>query len=81
LLEASSEASHPEDAFQAQVCAAWIHWMMSDPQAALASLPADLERITEWLMTGDIMQWTKVCVIKSVYFKGKFSHKSLHSGY
>ena len=70
LQEASSQTSEPEDAFQAQVCVAWIHWMLNDPQAAIEALPSDLSSVITSLSSNEITQWTQVCIIKSAYIKG-----------
>jgi len=44
--------------------------MLNDSAAVIEALPADLAASTSGLSSGE-MQWTKVCIVKSAYLKGK----------
>ena len=61
-----------EDAFQAQTCVAWKHWLLSEPGPAVSALPNDLSAAVQSL-TGigkSTSTWTDICLIKAAYIKG-----------
>ena len=61
-----------EDAFQAQTCVAWKHWLLSEPNLAVSALPEDISAAVQSL-TGigkTTSTWTDVCLIKAAYIKG-----------
>ncbi|RDW87304.1 hypothetical protein BP5796_02998 [Coleophoma crateriformis] len=66
------ERSHVEDAFQAQVCLAWLHWVMGEQTLAASKLPRSIdEEYAQLDGTGkESAQWTRVCVLKASYIKG-----------
>ena len=61
-----------EDAFQAEVCLAWLHWSINEPALALSRLPSNLphaqDRLTQTEKT--LSGWTQVCIVKSGYLRG-----------
>ncbi|KAM0562075.1 hypothetical protein ACHAPJ_002519 [Fusarium lateritium] len=64
------EISHPNDKFQAEVCAGWLHWTRGDYNLCVTRLPQDLN-----LNEGEInpadrnAEWTSVCALKAAYLK------------
>lgn len=61
-----------EDAFQAQTCVAWRHWILSEPSPAAGKLPDDISAVVQDL-TGvgkKTSAWTDICFIKAAYMKG-----------
>jgi tetratricopeptide (TPR) repeat protein len=62
----------PEDVLQAQTCAAWKHWVLSEPDLAVPALPQDISAAVQNL-TGigkTTSAWTDICLIKAAYIKG-----------
>ncbi|KAI9892326.1 MAG: hypothetical protein M1814_001526 [Vezdaea aestivalis] len=80
LLEAiEDEDEHEEDALQAQVCLAWVHWMLNEPGLASTRLPREfVQRIGRREGgVGNASHWTKVCAIKAIFIKGASLYKTL----
>ncbi|KAL2001981.1 hypothetical protein VTN02DRAFT_896 [Thermoascus thermophilus] len=73
LLSAIEEAAgEPQDIFQAQVCLAWVHYLLSETGLAATRLPNSIDETVQSL-TGDghpLSPWTEVCLIKGCYIKG-----------
>lgn len=85
LLSAiDAETTHPEDAFQAAVCLGWIHWVLHEPQLAVARLPKDIMTTVMQLSEGPHQSkaWIQVCAVKCAYIKGFSQEKtsSLNEG-
>lgn len=61
-----------EDAFQAQVCLGWVHWVLGEPGLALSRIPNNLGRIFSLLSKdgGEPSGWTQVCAVKGAYIRG-----------
>lgn len=61
-----------EDAFQAQTCAAWKHWILAEPGPAVSRLPDDISAVVQKLSgTGKTTsEWTDICIVKAAYIKG-----------
>ena len=66
------EKTFKEDAFQAQVCLAWLYQTVGEGENALSTLPSGLEQASERLSRdgGVTARWTHVCIIKGAYIKG-----------
>lgn len=74
LQSAFQEAtSHPEDAFQARICLAWLHWTLNEPEHALKILPNDTSKAYNELSRGEggISGWSSICAIKGAYILGE----------
>jgi cargo-transport protein YPP1 len=73
LLKAiDSEADHAQDAFQAITCLGWLHWVLDEPQLAVARLPKDFTTVLQQFNPSiEVQNWTRVCIIKGAYMKGK----------
>lgn len=73
LLSTIEEAAgEPQDIFQAQVCLAWVHYILSETGLAATRLPKTIDETVQSL-TGDgqpLSPWTEVCLIKGCYIKG-----------
>ncbi|KAK4043227.1 hypothetical protein C8A01DRAFT_32716 [Parachaetomium inaequale] len=77
LTAIDAEAHHPEDRFQARVCAGWLLWVLREYPAALARLPRTLhdnnDPSSSWSADGlpgtTTSEWTKVCGLKAVYLR------------
>lgn len=64
LLSAiDAEKNYPEDKFQAQVCVAWLHWVVAEYSLATVRLPKPLN------VEGTPSEWTDVCALKAAYIK------------
>lgn len=63
----------PEDAFEAAVCLAWIHWLGGEYQLAVARLPDDFAVVLKGFLEGarTIGQWVRVCAVRGAYIKGR----------
>ncbi|KAL8997272.1 MAG: hypothetical protein Q9169_003414 [Polycauliona sp. 2 TL-2023] len=74
-LRSTSQAAadYPEDAFQARVCLAWLHWTVNEPLLALQSLPVKLTQAYHDLgRAGKITSgWTTICAIKGAFIQGE----------
>ncbi|KAL8671340.1 MAG: hypothetical protein Q9168_004150 [Polycauliona sp. 1 TL-2023] len=74
LLSASQATTdYPEDAFQAAVCLASLHWTLNEPVLALQSLPGRLAQTYHELARAGktISGWTTVCAIKGAFIQGE----------
>ncbi|KAF5022806.1 hypothetical protein F66182_5148 [Fusarium sp. NRRL 66182] len=64
------EAAHPNDKFQAEVCAGWLHWTRGEYDLCAGRLPQSLK-----LDEGEInptdrsAEWTSVCALKAAYLR------------
>ncbi|KAI9835383.1 MAG: hypothetical protein M1838_005312 [Thelocarpon superellum] len=73
-LSAAVEAEklHTEDSLQGLVCLAWLHRTLGKPDLVLARLPDQI--IRQWGHLAGVVahpvEWTRVCVVKAVYFQG-----------
>ena len=73
LLQAITEENvHPEDAFQANTCLGWLHWVLREPGLAAARLPKDIgATLLNFGATGTHSPlWIQVCGVKAAYIKG-----------
>ena len=72
LLSAIKHEKSSEDAFQAKVCLAWLHWAIGEPGLALSRIPTGLASINERLAEdGTVLSgWTHVCIVKGAYIQG-----------
>ncbi|GKT53073.1 filamentation protein [Colletotrichum tofieldiae] len=65
-----AETRFPEDRFQAQVCAALLHWVAEEFDQAIASLPQDIEQELAQLGTTDnVSEWTDISALKAAFIK------------
>ncbi|KAL8796217.1 MAG: hypothetical protein Q9182_007405 [Xanthomendoza sp. 2 TL-2023] len=73
LVSASQAATdYPEDAFQARVCLAWLHWTLNEPILALKSMPVNLiDAYNDLVRAVTTSGWTRVCAIKGAYLQGE----------
>lgn len=62
-----------EDTFQAEVCLAWLHWTIDEPELALSRLPIDLAHTQNRLMQTEktVSGWTHICIVKGGYLQGE----------
>ncbi|KAL9102238.1 MAG: hypothetical protein Q9163_002598 [Psora crenata] len=72
LAAAKKEETTREDAFQAQICSAWVHLTLGDMGAALTTLPVDLSATLEDLSKGGnvMARWTHIGIVKGAYIRG-----------
>ncbi|KAL8933357.1 MAG: hypothetical protein Q9216_006403, partial [Gyalolechia sp. 2 TL-2023] len=78
LQSAYQEAtSYPEDAFQARICLAWLHWTLNEPELALQTLPNDISSVCYELDRGegDVSGWSSICAIRGAYIQGDLQEK------
>ncbi|KAK5631781.1 hypothetical protein RRF57_007495 [Xylaria bambusicola] len=71
LLEfIDAERTHPQDRFQAQVCAGWLHWTVGEHDQVITRLPTDQEKELLPLNQPDgVSEWTRVCALKAAYLQ------------
>jgi cargo-transport protein YPP1 len=62
-----------EDALHAEVCLAWLHWIINEPTLALSRLPTDIAHVHDRLTQteGKLTGWTHVCIVKGGYLQGE----------
>ena len=72
VTAAEKEKTFPEDAFQAQVCLAWLHSTIGEPDSALSRLPSALNQASQRLTQqgGITARWTHVCIVIGAYIRG-----------
>lgn len=73
LTAIENENTFPEDAFQAQVCLGWLHWVLAEPGLAISRLPANFGLSIEGLsgQATTLAGWTQVCLVKGAYVRGQ----------
>ncbi|CBY00722.1 similar to filamentation protein (Rhf1) [Plenodomus lingam JN3] len=79
LLTAIEEAdSHAQDAFQATVCLGWLHYVLEEPDLAVARLPKDFGAVATQLSgeAATLTGWSRVCLVKGTYLKGSALEKT-----
>ncbi|KAI1115930.1 hypothetical protein F5Y14DRAFT_95300 [Nemania sp. NC0429] len=65
-----TEKTYPQDKFQAQVCAGWVHWTVGEYDHVSARLPTDQEQERLQLdQTDGVSEWTRVCALKATYLR------------
>lgn len=67
-----------QDAFQATVCLAWLHYVLEEPGLAVARLPKDMAAVATNMHEATPTGWTRVCIVKGAYLKGS-SHEKTES--
>ncbi|KAF2866529.1 filamentation protein-like protein [Massariosphaeria phaeospora] len=82
LTAIDKEGDHVQDAFQATVSLAWLHYVLDEPGLAIARLPKDLAVVASSLSTREaaLGGWTRVCLVKGAFLRGSSLEKtdSLH---
>ena len=70
--EIEKEKSFKEDAFQAQICLAWLYHTLGEYAHALSTLPPHWDQALERFARDRSItaRWTIVCMIKGAYIKG-----------
>ncbi|KAG9387999.1 filamentation protein Rhf1 [Pyrenophora tritici-repentis] len=80
LLTAMDEGDTPaQDAFQANVCLGWVHYVSEEPGLAAARLPGDFGAVATQLLAeagGALSGWSRVCLVKGTYLKGSSLEKT-----
>lgn len=65
-----AEHAYPQDKFQGQVCAGWVHWTVGEYDRVPARLPTDHEQERLQLDQPDgVSEWTRVCALKATYLR------------
>ncbi|RAR11452.1 filamentation protein [Stemphylium lycopersici] len=78
LAVVDEEGTPAQDAFQANVCLAWTHYVLDEPGLAVARLPTDFGAVATELAgeAGTLHGWSRVCVVKASYLKGSALEKT-----
>ncbi|OCL05930.1 TPR-like protein [Glonium stellatum] len=78
LTAIEEETDHAQDAFQANICLGWLHFILDEPGLAVARLPKDFAAAISSLSRGEkkLDVWTQVCFIKGAYLKGFSQEKT-----
>jgi hypothetical protein len=72
LTAIEEEDGSSQDAFQANVCLGWLHYVLEEPGLAVARLPRDFGAAATSLPgKAPLSGWTRVCVVKGAYLKGR----------
>lgn len=79
LTAIEGEAVHKQDAFQATVCLAWIHFVLEETSLAIARSPKDFEALIPFPSSGGLglTAWTHICIVKGAYIKGRVPMESI----
>ena len=75
LIDAiKKEKNSREDAFQGQICLAWLYQTIGERKNALSALPTDLDQASDRLTRngGITARWTHVCIVKGAYIRGPY---------
>jgi hypothetical protein len=65
-----------QDAFQATVCLAWLHYVLDEPGLAVARLPKDMAAVATKMQHAVPTDWTRVCIVKGAFLKGSSHEKT-----
>ncbi|KAF9733598.1 hypothetical protein PMIN02_007011 [Paraphaeosphaeria minitans] len=65
-----------QDAFQATVCLAWLHYVLDEPRLAVARLPKDMVAVATKMQETTPTNWTRVCIVKAAFLKGSSHEKT-----
>lgn len=78
LTAIEQETAYPEDAFEASVCLAWVHYTLGEPALALSRLPKDIQGTFETILESTRLsrKWIQVCAVKGGYIKGQAQEKA-----
>ncbi|KAF1972267.1 filamentation protein-like protein [Bimuria novae-zelandiae CBS 107.79] len=76
LTAIEEEGDHVQDAFQATVCLAWLHYVLEEPGLALARLPNDLAAVATKMQEAAPTSWTRTCIVKGSFLKGSSHEKT-----
>ncbi|KAJ4292310.1 hypothetical protein N0V88_005942 [Collariella sp. IMI 366227] len=68
LLAAIDAETRAEDRFQAQVCAAWLLWILREDNAVIARLPRP-ENDNASLPIENLSEWNKICAVKAALLR------------
>ncbi|KAK0748686.1 hypothetical protein B0T21DRAFT_380459 [Apiosordaria backusii] len=69
LTVIENETTHPQDRFQARVCAGWLHWVLREYSLALQRLPRSFDEDIPADSPVELSEWTKVCALKTAYLR------------
>lgn len=78
LTAIDEEGNHVQDAFQATVCLAWLHYVLDEPGLAVARLPKDMAAVATKMQETTPTNWTRACIVKGAFLKGS-SHEATDS--
>ncbi|KAJ4302902.1 hypothetical protein N0V90_001793 [Kalmusia sp. IMI 367209] len=76
LTVIDEEGDHVQDAFQATVCLAWLHYVLEEPGLAIAGLPKDIAAVATKMQEAAPTGWTRVCIVKGAFLKGSSQEKT-----
>jgi hypothetical protein len=76
LTAVEEEGDHVQDAFQATICLAWLHYVLEEPGLALARLPKDFAAVATKMEGQSLSGWTRVCIVKGTFLKGSSLEKT-----
>jgi hypothetical protein len=76
LTAIDEEGERDQDAFQATVCLAWLHYVLDEPGLAIARLPNDLAAVATKMEEATPTSWTRVCLVKGAFLRGSSLEKT-----
>ncbi|KAI4929100.1 hypothetical protein J4E85_005724 [Alternaria conjuncta] len=78
LATIEEDGTQGQDAFQANVCLGWAHYVLDEPGLAVARLPQDFGAVATQLSgeAGTLSGWSRVCLVKGTYLKGSALEKT-----
>ncbi|KAL1608084.1 hypothetical protein SLS60_003023 [Paraconiothyrium brasiliense] len=76
LTAIEEEGDHLQDALQATVCLAWLHYVLEEPGLAIARLPRDMAAVATNMQETSPTNWTRACIVKGAFLKGSSHEKT-----
>lgn len=76
LTAIEEEGDHVQDAFQATVCLAWLHYVLDEPGLAIARLPNDMAAVATKMEEITPNNWTRACIVKGTFLQGSSYEKT-----
>jgi hypothetical protein len=75
LTALEEEGEGGQDAFQATVCLAWLHYVLDEPGLSVARLPKKVGEVASSMAgtAGALSGWSRVCVVKGSFLRGASS--------
>ena len=65
-----------QEGFQATISLGWLHYVLDEPGLAVSRLPDSLDTVAARIsgQAGSLTGWSKVCVVKGTFLKGRTGH-------
>lgn len=77
LAAIEDETTNKEDAYQAQTCAGWLHWVVAEYSLAVSRLPKGLGDLGS---SEGVSEWTSVSILKAAYLRANCATREDNRG-